>query len=164
MGRIERNAERVVEGGFGDVEIGGALDALLVDHGQVHADGEDVGIGGHAGSADGFGAFEIGLGGAEGLCGGLEAGGGEDRVVVGARDGREDRHADAALVLGGHLARELGGVDAGAGLAGVIDHLVKRELGLEVVEGGGSIELPFLCKPCCPGWTFATKAKPIQCR
>ena len=83
--RVERQAERIVERGLGDIQIGGPIDALLRDRGQVHADGEHIHIGGHAGGADRFGALQVGFGGANGLLRGLQVLRRQDGAVVGAR-------------------------------------------------------------------------------
>ena len=132
-GRVSSgSAEGIVERGSGDVEVGGALDALLRDGGEVDADGEHVDVGGHAGGADVLGALEVGLGGAEGLLGGLEALGGED-----AR--RSRRGATPAmtcisarrLVLGESASRASSAdLDGGARLTGVVDRLVDGELAI----------------------------------
>ena len=83
--RIERQPERVVERGLRHIQVGGAVDALLRHGGQVHADGEHVDVGGHAGGAHRFGALQVGFGGAHGLLGGLQVFRRQDRAVVGAR-------------------------------------------------------------------------------
>jgi hypothetical protein len=70
--RVQRQPERIVERRLGDIHIGGPIDALLRDRGQVHADGEHIDVGGHAGGADRFGALQVGFGGANGLLGGFQ--------------------------------------------------------------------------------------------
>src|SRR5207249_6306322 len=69
---VEWQAERIVERGAGYVEVGGAPDLLLANTGEVNANREHVGIGGHPRRPDRLGALKAGFGRAHGLAGRME--------------------------------------------------------------------------------------------
>ncbi len=68
--RVQRQSERVVERRLGYIQIRSPIDPLLGHRSQVHAYGQYIDVGGHAGGADRFGALQVGFGGANGLLGG----------------------------------------------------------------------------------------------
>lgn len=133
-------AKSFVEHGAREVEGRLAMDALFLHGGEVDTDGEDVGVGGEAGGTDGFGAGEVCFGGGDGALGGFEELFGEGDAVIGTGDLCDEIHAGVALLFGGEFFAQLGGLDVGTGAAEVIEDLVHRELGLEVVDGARVIE------------------------
>ncbi len=70
--RIERQAQRIVQGGARHIQIRRARDLLLADTGQVNADREHVHIGGHPGGPDGLGPLQVRLRRTRGLAGHIE--------------------------------------------------------------------------------------------
>ena len=134
MRSVQRQSECIVERRLGDIHIGGPIDALLRDRGQVHADGQHIDVGGNAGGADRFGALQVGLAGANGLLRGFQIPGRQDRTVIGARGTGDDVRLYQALLFDSHLLRQFGRFHRVASLAGIVQGLIHRELGLKVVE------------------------------
>ena len=134
MRRVQRQPERIVERRLGHLEIRGPIDALLRHRGQVHADGEHIDIGGHAGGADRFGALQVGFGRANGLLRGFQVLRRQDGAIIGARRSGDDIHLYQSLFFAGHLLRQFGRLHRIPGLAGIIYRLIHRDLGLKVVE------------------------------
>ena len=116
------------------VHVGGPVDLLLGNSRQVDPDGEHVHIGGHAGGAHCFGAFQVGFGRAHGLFGGLQVFRGQHGSVVGAGGSGDDIHLHQPLFFAGHFPGEFGGRNRVPGLPGIIYRLIYRHLRLEVVE------------------------------
>ena len=140
MGGVERQSQSVVQRGASDVQIGGAANPLFFDFRAMHADGQYIGIGGHAGSAHRFGAGQIRIGGAYGLLGLGQGRFGEQHSVVCAGYRGERLHARLPPFFAGQCMRELRRAHRLPCTAAVIDELIHGELGLEIIQGVGTVE------------------------
>ena len=142
MGGIERQSHRIVQRGFGHVEIRCSLDPLFGDRRQMHPDGEHIDIGRHAGCLDRLGLRQVGLGALDGLLRRLQALGRQRLPVIRAHHPGYHLHLGAALFLSAHLPREIGRLQCTARHPGVVQGLVHRELRLEVVHGIRPVQRP----------------------
>ena len=133
-GRVQRQAECIVERSIGDLDVGNPIDALLRYAGQVYPNGEHIDIGGHACSAHRFGAFQVGLGRANSLLRGLEALRRQDRAIVGAHRLGDDIHLYQSLFFASHLPDQFSGLHRIPRLTGIEYGLIHRDLRLKVVE------------------------------
>ena len=106
----------------------------------MHADRKHVYIGRHPGRPNGLGPLQVGLRGVHRLFRGFQALGSQNRSVVSSRHRGDDFHLYTPHLFPGQFPRQLGGLYRVACLASVIEHLVHRELGLEIVESVGPVQ------------------------
>jgi hypothetical protein len=138
--RVQRQPQGLVQGRSRDFEIRTLPDLLLPHGGQVHPDGEHVGVRGQSSVANGLRAVQVGLCGADSLHRRGQRFGGKRRSMIGANDVHSHLHLRSAALLSGHLPGEAGGGRLGARLAGVPQRLIHRHQGLEVTDEAGVVQ------------------------
>ena len=106
----------------------------------MHANRQDIGVGGHARLVDRFRSLEVGFRRAHRLLRRLQTFRGEDGPVVRASHIGDRLHLHAALLLAAHVVRQLRGAYRMAGLAGVVQRLIHRHQRLKVVQEIGPVE------------------------
>ena len=140
VGRIEPQADRIVQRGPGHVEIRCAPDLLLANAGQVNADREHIDIRGHSRGPHRLRALEVGRRRTHGLAGRSELLRVQQRVVIAPNRARHRFHSDAPPVLSSEVFRQLGRAHRVLRLACVVERLIRRDLRLEIIEEIGPVQ------------------------
>jgi hypothetical protein len=116
--------------------------ALLFHLRPAHADRQHIHVRGHARRADRFRAVQIGVRRAHRFLGGRQVRFGEEYAVVCAGRPGQHLHVRPPTFFAGYLVRQFRRPHRLVHAAAIVDHLVQRELRLEVVQRVRPVQRP----------------------